>query len=250
MLKKYFVSALVLFFTAGLSSAEAQFEGQIVFDSYDVESDGSRKQSDQFILYVTSDRILLDGSNEYNVIGSIKTEGVLVRLDFEDFVFLNGDETALKISRQDITSMMGMFSNGNSGNRADRDHKVNYRKTGETRVIKGYTSEKFVFSDEDNPDAHAVVWMTDDLDINWGMLSEKWGNSELDVLADDLSFNLIFQEGYFPLALEAYESGKLREITEAVQVSESSIARAMVQVPTGIKVLSFQDYLFSKMSQD
>ncbi|MDZ7772133.1 MAG: hypothetical protein U5K31_05240 [Balneolaceae bacterium] len=38
-----------------------------------------------------------------------QTEGVLVRLDFEDFVFLTGNDMALTISKADITSFTRMF---------------------------------------------------------------------------------------------------------------------------------------------
>ena len=248
MFKKFLAFSSVLFFLFSLSSVQAQFEGKIVFDSYEVSPDGSRKQIDQYNLFITNDRILLDGNKKYNVVGSIQTEGVLVRLDFEDFVFLNGEETALKISKQDITSMMNFFTNGNSENIVDGE-QLNYRKTGERKVIKGYSTEEFIFTDRDNSNDYAVVWMTDNLKVDWGMLSEKWGNADLDMLGEDLSFDLVFKEGYFPLLMEAYRAGELRELTEVSHISESSIARAMVQIPSGVKVLSFQDYLFSKMSE-
>lgn len=91
--------------------------------------------------------------------------------------------------------------------------------------------------------------MTDELDINWGMLAEPWGQTELDVMGDNLSFNLIFEEGLFPLKIEAYKSDVLTQVTEAEEVNQSEVARAMVQIPQGVKVLSMQDYLFNKMSQ-
>lgn len=250
MLRKHLLPLAGLLFLFGISTAVAQFEGQIVFDSYDVAENGTRQQNDQFTMYVTKDRILLEGEKKYNLMGSIKTEGILVRLDFEDFVFLNGEETALKISRKDITSMMNMFGSGSTnGNRNAVNEEINYEKTGENKTLKGYECEKFIFRDEEDPNEHAVVWMTRDLGINWGMLSESWGDNELNMLGDDLSFDLIFKDGYFPLMMEAYQSGELTGVTEASRISQSNIARAMVQIPSGVKVLSFQDYLFSKMSE-
>ncbi|MDX1638802.1 MAG: DUF4412 domain-containing protein [Balneolaceae bacterium] len=229
--------------------ASAQFEGKIVFDTYDVANDGSQQRSDRFSLYLTSDRILLEGSNQYNFVGSIQTEGVLIRLDFEDFVILTGEQSALNISKQDIDAMMNMFGNGNSTNGSrGTDREVNYEKTGETLVVKGYTCEKFIFTDQEEPNDHAEVWMTNDISINWGMLAEPWGNQDLNMIGDQLSFDLIFREGYFPLRMEGYKSGTLRQVTEVSEIEESDVAKAMVQVPQGVKVLSFQDYLFNKMS--
>jgi hypothetical protein len=178
--------------------------------------------------------------------GNIKTEGVLIRLDFEDFVFLTGDDKAMQISKSDITSMMNMFGGGND---IDEDTDINYEKTGETQTIKGYSTEKFVFREQDNQDDYAVVWMTRDLNINWGMLAESWGN-QLDVkIYESLPTGLIFKEGYFPLKVETYDSGSLQMLTEAEEISKSSIAKAMVQIPSGVDVLSFQDYLFQRLSE-
>ncbi|MDZ7689969.1 MAG: DUF4412 domain-containing protein [Balneolaceae bacterium] len=258
MVKKYglFVVSMLLFIGMGTPAA-AQFEGKIVFDSYDVSSDGNRNQEDQFSLYLTQDRILLEGNNQYNFMGPIQTEGVLVRLDFEDFVFLTGDQSAMKISKQDINSMMNMFGSGKSPQSQsresdvsiDKNSEVNYERTGETQMIQGYKCEKFVFTDEDNANNHAEVWLTNEIKINWGMLAEPWGNTDIDMMGDRLSFNLIFEEGMFPLKIEAYESDVLTQVTEVSEVNKSDIARAMVQIPQGVKVLSLQDYLFNKMSR-
>lgn len=251
MIKKFgvfvFLGVMLAFFN---TPAVAQFEGKIVFNSYEVNSDGAQNQNDQFSMYLTRDRILLEGKNQYSVVGSIQTEGVLVRLDFEDFVFLTGDQSAMKISKKDIDAMMNMFGNGNATNgNASMDHQVDYKRTGETQQINGYNCEKFIFTDQENPNDHAEVWMTNELNINWGMLAEPWGNSELNVLGDQLSFDLIFNQGYFPLKIEGYESGTLRQVTEIEEIEESDVAKGMVQIPQGVKVLSFQDYLFNKMSQ-
>ncbi|MDR8392756.1 DUF4412 domain-containing protein [Aliifodinibius sp. S!AR15-10] len=244
----YYVIGAVLLTLISLPAA-AQFEGKMVFNSYEVTPDGSQKQNDQFSLFLTKDRILVEGKNQYNFVGSIKTEGILIRLDFEDFVFLTGDQSALKISKQDIDSMMNMFGNGSSGTDGSMDHEVNYEQTGETRDINGYSCEKFIFTDRENPNEHAEVWLTDELNIHWGMLAEPWGNSDLNLLGDKLSFDLIFKKGYFPMRIEGYRDGNLRQITEIQEIEESNVARAMVQIPQGVQVLSFQDYLFNKMSE-
>lgn len=221
----------------------------MVFTSYDISNDGSRSRSDEFTMFVTPERILMQGENRYNVIGSIQTEGILIRLDFEDFVFLTENEsTALKISKQDITSMMSMFGQNSTNGDSGVGERLTYERTGEIQTINGYRCEQFIFREEDRPNDYVSAWMTRDLEINWGMLSEPWGNTELDLLGDNFHLDVVFNEGYFPLKLEAFESGVLKEVTEAREISASNIARAMVQVPSGVKVLSFQDYLFSKMS--
>ena len=245
---KYYVSAMLLV-ACFTQPATAQFEGKISYNSYDYSSEGAEQKQDAFTMYLTPDRILLQGEKEYDFMGSIKTEGVLVRLDFQDFVFLTGDEKALKISKTDITSMMKMFENGESTSKemADKGEDINYEKTGEMATIKGYQCEKFIFHDEEEPDARTEVWMTKDLKVNWGMLAESWSGGA-EAMISSLPTDLVFKEKYFPLKVEVFNNDKLTSRMEATEINESSIARAMVKVPSGVQVLSFQNYLFQQMS--
>lgn len=227
----------------------AQFEGKISFSSYEYSANGNEEKQDEFTLFITPDRILLQGDNKYNFMGSIQTEGVLVRLDFQDFVFLTGDEKALKISKSDITSMMNMFNNGSTGTEvAAKSEDLNFEKTSERETINGYVCEKFIFREKDNPDEHTEVWMTKDLNMNWGMLAEPWSGSAANIV-ENLPTDLVFKEKYFPLKVEAFRNGKQVSALRATEVSTSPVAQAMVKVPQGVQVLSFQDYLFQEMSR-
>jgi len=246
---KYYLSAMLMV-ACFTQPATAQFEGKISFSSYDYSAQGTEEKQDEFTMFLTPDRILLQGDKKYDFMGSIKTEGVLVRLDFQDFVFLTGDEKALKISKTDITSMMNMFDNGGNQSKevADKGDDIDYERTNETATIKGYNCEKFIFRDEENKNSHTEVWMTKELQVNWGMLAESWdGNAK--AIINSLPTDLVFKENYFPLKVEVFQNEELTSRMEATEVNESSIARAMVQVPSGVEVLSFQDYLFQKMSQ-
>jgi len=249
-MKKVIYYLLPLFMLAFfVQPVYAQFEGKITFNEYDYSAKGSKQKQDQFTMYITPDRILLQGDKDYKVMGSIRTEGILVRLDFKDFVFLTGDSKVLKISKSDINSMMNMFGDDNSSSQSNAGtDKIDYDKTGETKTIQGYKCEKFVFHDKDHETKKTVVWMTKGIDVNWGMLAEPWGNNVDNMITGDFPTDLIFKEKYFPLKADSYEDDELASTIEASEVKKSSIARAMVQVPSGVKVLSFQDYLFQKMS--
>lgn len=240
-----FFTLLLLFLTT--EYAHAQFEGKVVYNSYELKS-GEKINKDRFTMFVTPDRILLQGDNSYDFMGNIRTEGVLVRLDFEDFVFLTGKDKALKISKVDITSMMNLFG-GDSNNQSGTDTDINYEKTGERETINGFDSEKFIFTDQEHEGDYVSVWMTRDLKFNWGMLAEPWGDDVEGMISGDFPISLIFEEGYFPLRIESYQDGELKTVTEADEINESSIARAMVQIPTGVSVLSLQNYLFQQLSE-
>lgn len=224
--------------------ALAQFQGTIVFDSYEIEN-GERRADDTFTLHITPERILLQGENSYNMNMPFQTEGVLVRLDFEDFVFLTGNDMALTISKADITSFTQMF--GEESQDAYVEDRIDYERTGETRQIQGYTCEKFVYRDRENPGDHTEIWMTDGLEINWGMLGESWMDSPTMFGAGDLSFNPVFQEGFFPMRIDYFKDGRQVSVTEVSSVDRSAVARAMVEIPSGVQVLSLQDFLFQKM---
>lgn len=245
----YFLSAIVMA-ACFTQPASAQFEGQVTYNSYEYLSDGNEEKQDEFTLYVTPDRILLQGEKKYDFLGSIQTEGVLVRLDFEDFVFLTSDEKALKISKSDITSLMNMFENGNGSPKqvADKGEDIAYERTNDSAVIQGYDCEKFVFRDEDKQNEYSEVWMTKDVEMSWGMLAEPWSGSAED-LVSSFPTDLVFKENYFPVKVDVFRNDKMISRLEASEINESPVAKAMVQVPSGVRVLSFQDYLFQQMSQ-
>lgn len=240
---------LALLFAAP-SMTFAQFEGKIVFQSYNMEEDGSQND-DQFTLFITPERILMQGTNRYDVTGSIQTEGILVRLEEEDFVLFTDSDKALSISRQDIDSMMKMFENGENttnGN-PEVDASVSYERTGDTRSINGYNCELFIFRDEDDENRRAEVWMTRDISINWGMLANSWRSITGEVTDGDIPLALIFEDSYFPLLIESYEREQLVSRLEAEEIESTTEARDHVQIPAGVKVLNFQQYLFESFNK-
>lgn len=244
----FYVSALFLL-VCFIQPASAQFEGKITFSSFEYSAEGTEEEIDEFTLFVTPDRILLQGEKKYELMGSIQSEGVLVRLDFEDFVFLTGDEKALRISKSDITSMMNLFDDGKSSSVVTEEgEEIKFERTNESRTIQGYHCDKFIFKEDDEENGYSEVWMTKDLKVNWGMLSEPWSDGA-EAIIQSLPMDLIFRENYFPIKVDMFRNNKLVSKVEATEINESAIARAMVQIPSGVQVLGFQDYLFQKMSE-
>lgn len=246
-MKKLSVLFLLLF-CFSLSQGFAQFEGKIVFNNYDIESGSREKGDDSFTMYITPDRMLVQGENSYNVQGNFKTEGLLIRHKERDFVFLTGDKTAMKITKEGITSFMNMFGDDTDQDVKKAESDFNYTRTGESKNISGYNAEKFVFTSDDSDDK-VEVWMTKGLDINWGILAEPWGDNLQFITSDELPFNLIFEEGYFPVAWHQYEDGELTESIEA-EISSSPVASSVVEIASDIKVVSLQDYIFEQMRKN
>lgn len=243
---------LFIFFISLLAvqpiTAQAQFEGKIVFSSTTMAENGTEDNPDNFTLYVADNRILLKGENSYDMAESIETEGILIRLDEEDFVLFTEDDVALSISRKDIDAMMDMFGKNNNGadDISDIDASVDYERTGQQRTINGYDAELFVFRDEENSGNYAEVWLTKDVEIQWGMLANSWEGVTDEISKEGFPLKLMSEEKYFPLLIESYENDTLTNRFEASEIEETSEARNFVQIPSGMKVMNFQQYLFQQ----
>lgn len=246
MKKISLVSALFLCFS--FNPAFAQFEGKIQFDNYEIVSGEKQKDDDSFVMFITPDRILLEGNSDksYKVGGSLETEGILVRHKEKDFVFLTGEKRAMKISKDGITSFMNMFGEDAKQSMDQAESNIKYEKTGESEEVGGYPCDKFIFTDSEKPDERSEVWMTKELDINWGMLSEPWGENMKGFAGSDLPLELIFDEGYFPIKWEQYQGDTLTETANAT-VSSTDVARSMVELSPDIQIVSLQEYLFEQM---
>ncbi len=238
-----------LFLVAFISNSFAQFEGKIDYHINEINDNGETDDSNTFTLFITSDRILISGEEAYSMAGSLETEGLLIRLDKEDFVLLTGDKQAMSISKAGITSFVNMFGNAEEMQEETDDVGISFENTGEMKTIEGYTAEKFVFMDEDEPNKKTVVWMTRDLDINWGMLAEPWGNSLRFFTGDNLPSGLIFEKGYFPVRMQHYEDETLK--SEAVaEISSSAVDPSIVQISSDVTVKSLSQYMFQQMREE
>lgn len=238
--------AFVLFFGLSFGQAEAQFEGKIQFHDYEIKSDEKVKGDDTFTLYVTPDRILLQGDQQYKVRGSLKTEGILVRHKEQDFVLMTGENEAMSITKSGITAFMNMFGSDAKKGVQKAESNIKIKKSGETQDVSGYAAEKFIITDTEKPELRSEVWMTQDLDINWGVLASSWDDNMKGFADSDLPFELILDDGYFPVRWEQYKNDSLTDVIET-EITSTDVARSMVEIESDVKILSLQDYLFQQM---
>lgn len=238
--------AFVLFFGLAFGQAEAQFEGKIQVQDYEIKSGEKVKDDDAFTLYITPDRILFQGDQEYTVSGNIKTEGILVRHKEQDFVLMTGEKTAMSITKSGITTFMNMFGSDAKKGMNKAESNIEIEKSGDRKKINGYAVQKFIITDKESPELRSEVWMTQDLDINWGVLASSWGENMKGFSDSDLPFNLIFDEGYFPVQWEQYKNGNLTDIIET-EITSTDVARSMVQIGPDVQIMSLQDYLFQQV---
>ena len=87
-MKRLFASILLIAFSGVCYSAQAQFEGQVnylISNPQDV-SQGMTSLNMTFF----GERIFIESSTSVNVMSGIDTNGILVRNDYQDFVFMTG----------------------------------------------------------------------------------------------------------------------------------------------------------------
>lgn len=252
MKKIFFLPALfVLLFS---TNSFAQFEGKISYTFQEI-GENSEKDKEKFSIYFTPDRILLQPDEAMNMAGSFKTGGLLIRLDKKDFVFMTGDKTAMTISKAGITSFMNMFGEmaaetkkGAGGSEEDIKANFTFEKTEETKTINGYEAHKFVFKSKGEESGKGIIWMTSEININWGMLAEPWGDSVSFLTNRDLPTKYIFEKGWVPLKAAFYEGGQVSGRMTTV-VKETDIPKSMVRLSSDIQVRSLSEYMFQMMRQ-
>lgn len=98
-------------------------------------------------------------------------------------------------------------------------------KTGETKEILGYTTEKWIFEDEDYT---SEVWVAKGLG-DFVMMSTPMGQNEMPEWYNDLS-----EGGFFPMLVIAKNAdGSIDGRMEVVEINEESLSQDMFEIPDG-----------------
>lgn len=244
------VLIFVFCFIAVGNSAKAQFEGQITMNLYG-ENNGV-KEVNTMNMYVASDRIFLKGDENINFGDSFNSGGMLIRNDKKDFIILMEKNDALQVTKSEVESLFKMFSSwgGESSSKSSsKEDEMNYEYTGNTRVIKGYETTELLVSNKDNSSTMSV-WLTPNIDIDWGMLSEPWKNlpTEAEVAVNNISREAIFNGKNFPMLIEVTGKKGTETVMEVDNISKSSVAKAMVQIPNGVNLIGVTELMFKMMS--
>lgn len=251
--KRYSLIGLLFIFSLFISTgtAFAQFEGQITMDVYS-EEDGQMEVS-QINLFATSDRIMLQGENDFSVMDQMSTDGLLIRNDMKDFVIMTGKDQALQVTKVEIEGLVEMLSSwgGNASTKQPNTPKTEYSFSDRTQNILGYETAEMIVTDAENPNKHLSVWLAPEIDINWGMLAEKWNNmpESIDSEINGVAQDVVFKGKNFPLLIEAVEGNERKTIMKVNNVNKSSVAKAMVEIPAGVSLMSFKDYVFKMMME-
>lgn len=239
-----------LFLTVCSINALAQFQGKITFRSYGVNVKGQSKPDGRLTAFITSDRIFIQLGDSEDRSDNKGFKGLLIRLDKKDFVYQLNDTLAASISKSSIYQFMNTMSEMASLG-PDEPFPFIFKQTETTKIINGYKAVKFLpisTGKEKDKNDHAVIWMTQDININWGMLSVVMNDLKAFFKAKEVPTELIFQEGWLPVKSISYEEGK-KNAYLLVTIKESDAVQEKVQVPTDITIKKMPFFLFvMKMS--
>ena len=229
--------------------AQAQFQGQTTMNLYG-EENGIREVN-KLNMYVTSDRIFLKGEEDMNFGDAFNSGGMLIRNDKKDFVVLMEGNDALQVTKSEVEGLFKMFLSwgGESSKGGSQRDNMNYEYTDNTRTINGYETYELLISSSEN-DAKMSVWLTPNIDINWGMLAEPWKNlpADADKAVNRISRDAVFSGKNFPMLIEVTGKKGTEKVMEVDTISESSIAKAMVEIPAGVNLIGVTELMFKMMS--
>ncbi len=224
----------------------AQFEGQISMTIYS-QDDGVLTEENVVNLYTTQERILIKGEDKINISdGMMEAEGILIRSDMRDFVIMMGEKEALRFTKEELEGMFSMMSMMSGGEMDDKQSDANYSYTNEVRTIQGLQATELRVMGK-NEKKYLSVWLTNDLDIDWGMLSEPWKNVPTSLSGDVNQMTQEFKSRNFPLLIEVTENGETEKIFEVTKVRKSRIAKDMVEMPAGLQLISLQEMIMKAM---
>jgi hypothetical protein len=247
-LKRLFYPTLLLVLTLCSTVAHAQFEGHISINLYGQEN--GKTEVSEVNLFATENRIMIKGEQGLDFMNKVNSDGLLIRNDKKDFVVMTGENQALQVTKAEIESMVQMLSGwGDSASDSENTPDTDYRFSERTQQILGYDTAELIITTKDEPNKHLSVWLTPDIDINWGMLAEKWNNmpSSMDKELNGMGQEIFFKGKNFPLLVESVEGNKRETVMEVKKVDASSVEKATVEVPAGVKLLSFKDFVFNMM---
>jgi len=249
-IRSLFKITFALLIALSSSTAYAQFEGQVTMNLFSY--DNGQPEVSELNLFATKDRIMIKGEENMELMGGISSGGILIRNDMKDFVIMTESDKALQATKAGIESMVEMMFSWSGESDSDSESpEVEYEFTERQKTVNGYETTEMIVKDAENPNKHISVWLTPDIDINWGMLAEPWKGmpKSMDKELNGMSQDVFFKGKNFPMMIESVEGSERTKLMEVLNVNKSSVAKAMVEVPAGVKLISLQEFIFNMMME-
>lgn len=244
-MKKINIILSLIFLIALPSQLPAQFEGVISITLIDL--DKPMEQS-RFEITASGQRLFIKSDNELNVMRGLDTNGLLVRSDLSDFVFMSKENTALKVKKSDIDgliTMLGVSDKKNSGQNFDWENRI--QATGNQKKLAGYNAEEFILNGDEGESVS--VWLSEEIKIDWGLLNDMWHSSGSGFLGEDVPIELVMNNNSFPMLVEFKKDGEVKARASVSSVSTSYFNKNILEIPSNAEIIGLTDLMMNMFRQ-
>lgn len=202
---------------------------------------------------ITRERVFISSNSTMDVMAGLRTKGVLVRNDLQDFVLITADDEGIKVQKNELDNIVNLMNRMQSKDaNAQRpgfrwDERV--VETGNKREISGYETSEFVLKG-DSEHEYVSVWLTDQIKVNWGLLLDAWYDAGAGQFEQDIPIELVMNSNSFPLLVEAYKNGSAVMRGFATSVETESIEKSKTELPSGMKLIGLSEIMMNMFMQN
>lgn len=248
-MKHLFLTLSILLISGYFQLSSAQFEGEIKFQLSNPQESAETSNLD---MTFTKNRIFIESRSSMNVMSGVNTNGILVRNDSQDFVFMTGENEALKIAKDDIDALVNLINRvqgkGDTIEKPKFDWDEKVVETGNRRELNGYTVQEFILK-RDTENEYVSVWLTDQINVNWGLLHDAWHSTGSKQIAEEIPIELVMNRRSFPLFVEVYKDNNVVFRAESIEVNNQNFDRSKTELSSNIKLLGFSDLMMNMFRQ-
>lgn len=233
--------------TASEQTRTGVFQGSMQLSMYAVSADGEEQLRSRYHILVHPDYLRLAGDREgtFRLMDAVSTDGVIVRQEQEQIVFLTRDQQALVMSHTELRQMLAMMNQlRGAPAQAEEQPAPEISKSGEHQIVQGYRSERW----EAAVPGHSAqwrIWVTDQVSVPWGILAEPWLMER--IFPSDLPVAEWMGQGLMPLKAEMWNGGMLVQTVRFEQITPEVLSATHFEVPEGYTSMTFQQLLFGQM---
>lgn len=223
------------------------FQGSMQLSTYAVTAEGEEQLRSRYHMLVHPGYLSLsaDQQGTFRLMGAVSTDGIIVRQEQEQIVFLTRDQQALVMSHTELRQMLAMMDQlRGAPDASSEDPSPEITRSGQYQTIQGYRSEQWKAAVPGHS-AEWHIWVTNQVQVPWGILSERWLLER--VFPADLPIGEWMHQGLMPLKADMYNGGMLVQTVRFEHITQESLSASHFEVPEGYASMTFQQLLFGQM---
>ena len=216
----------------------AQFEGEVNINLHGY-NDGTLSGTMVLDLYVTNERMLFNTENSINLLnGLIETNGILIRSDLKDIIIMTGVNEAIQFTKAGLEGAFSLISM--ISDLSNAKPSISYKYTNEVKTIQGFKTTELRIQNEN---IYYSVWLSDEIDINWGILSESWSNvpASYSGLVEKMGQEL--KSKRLPLQIQVTNGQETKILLEVAEIKKSRTAKDLVEMSEGLQLIDLQQII-------